>query len=613
MKLRKQLAGIASATVVASVLAFAAPAGAATTTHDPDDPSWDSTVSTQAIAGDLIGVGSDTSMHMMHVIGEAWNAQTPAPSFRLASFSATGGGNIGLPSGDVTRPNGSGSGKTTLYNPSNPDIDFARSSSSLNDAEKNAGLQQFPYALDTLQMVVSNSVTSHAPATLTEAQIVKIYQCDPSADDWSELGGTAGTIAPKMPQSGSGTYSFFTAQLKAMNGNVAVTPGSCVVSVQEHDDTEIKNNPDAIAPFSVGRGLLLGGTVRFVEGWQADRAIYNVVRGIDLANADVQAMFGEDGYVCSNAARQMIEDTGFKQLARPANGGVCGQATQNATNNFTLNQQVTTTTTLTATAPSAGAVHLVAAVTASSAPSGSVEFFEGDTSLGVLPLSQGQAVKDLAGQTPGSHTYTATFTGDTLVQDPSEDDATVTVKSASTVAVSFSAAPTYGKKTVITATTTGVADGQSVGIKVGAQAKKSVAVTAGIAKLTLPATTKPGTYSVVATYAGNAEVASSSSEPKNLVIARATPVISETFPLATQAGKPGKGVVKVAIANSLLKPTGTVKIFMGTKLLKTVTLVNGQVTVTLPKLSKGKHTLTIKYLGSANVKPGSKSFVITQK
>jgi len=128
----------------------------------------------------------------------------------------------------------------------------------------------------------------------------------------------------------------------------------------------------------------------------------------------------------------------------------------------------------------------------------------------------------------------------------------------------------------------------------------------------VPASKPAGTYSVVATYNGNAEVASST-KTMSLVIAKASPVISETFPLATQAGKPGKGVVKVAIANSTLKPTGTVKILMGTKVLKTVTLVNGQVTVTLPKLSKGKHTLTIKYLGSANVKPGSKSFVITQK
>jgi len=608
MSFRKHFAGITAAAVVASAFAVAAPAGATT---DPDDPSF-----TPASA-DLIGVGSDTSQHALHLLAEnGWNAQVPAPTYKIASFAATGGGNITLPSGDVTRPNGSGAGKTTLYNPSNPDIDFARSSSSLNANETNAGLQQFPFALDTLKMAVSNSTASHAPASITGAQIVNIYKCDPSADDWSELGGSAGTIAPKIPQAGSGTRSFFEAQLKALNGNVAVTLGGCVGEVQEHDDSLIKDNADAIAPFSDGRAGLLGSTLRLLTGWQADRALYNVVRGADLADEvkgpQLQAVFGEDGYICSNDARALIEQAGFKQLARTGNGGVCGQSTQTATSNFTLNEQVTTTTTLTATAPSAGAVHLVADVDAATAPSGSVEFFEGDTSLGVQPLSQGQAVKDLAGQTPGSHTYTAKFTGDSAVQDPSQDDATITVKTASSVALSFSATPKYGKPTVITATTTGVADGQSVDFKVGSQATKSVDVTAGKATLTLPATTKPGTYSVVATYAGNTEVASSSAT-KTLVIARATPVISETFPLTTQVGKPGTGVVKVAIANTLLKPTGTVKIFIGAKLLKSATLVGGKVTITLPKLSKGKHTLTIKYLGSTKVKPGSKQFVITQR
>ena len=80
-----------------------------------------------------------------------------------------------------------------------------------------------------------------------------------------------------------------------------------------------------------------------------------------------------------------------------------------------------------------------------------------------------------------------------------------------------------------------------------------------------------------------------------------------------EVGKPGKGVVKVLAAGSTLKGTGTVKIFMGTKVVGQGTLSNGQVTITLMKLAKGKHTLTIKYLGSANVKAGSKSFTITQK
>ena len=66
---------------------------------------------------------------------------------------------ITLPSGDIARPNGSGAGKQKLYGAGNNlEIDFARSSSAQNTAETNAGLQSFPFALDQLQMVVSNTV-----------------------------------------------------------------------------------------------------------------------------------------------------------------------------------------------------------------------------------------------------------------------------------------------------------------------------------------------------------------------------------------------------------------------------------------------------------------------
>ena len=311
MRVRTTVAGLVAATLTASALslAVAGPAHAA----DADDPSF------VPVAADLIGVGSDTSQHAIHILAEgagSWAAQTPAPTFRIASFAATGGGTIPLPSGAIARPNGSGAGKALLFGASNnTDIDFARSSSAQSAAETSAGLQSFPFALDTLQMAVSNTVPSNAPAALTPAQIVGIY--DGSITDWGTIGGTAGTIAPKIPQTGSGTRSFFTAQLQAMNGGTAVTLAGTVADVQEHDDTLIKSDPNAIAPFSAGRAKLLGTTLRLEAGWKADRALYNVVRGADLGRADIQAAFGSDGFACSTAARSLIE-AGWLPAARQA-------------------------------------------------------------------------------------------------------------------------------------------------------------------------------------------------------------------------------------------------------------------------------------------------------
>ncbi len=510
MFVRKTLAGALAATLTASVVALTA--GAASAAVDPDDTTFAPTTA------DLIGVGSDTSQHAIKLFADAWNASGRAP-VKLATFAATGGGEIALPTKAITRPNGSGAGKALLYGAgNNTDVDFARSSSAQSAAETQAGLQSFPFALDTLMMAVSNNVPSHAPAALTAAQIVGIYKGE--ITNWTQVGGTAGTIAPKIPQAGSGTRSFFTSQLKAMNGGVDVTLAKSVAEVQEHDDTAIKGDADAIAPFSKGRAGLLGTTLRLETGWSADRALYNVVRGTDLGNALIQGAFGESGALCSTEVRPLIEKAGFQQLATPANGGVCGQATQSATTNFAVNKQVVTATDLEATSPKAKTASLVATVTAATSPSGTVDFFEGETQIANdVPLVSGAASYTATGVSAGEHTYRAVFTpAQGSPFESSEGTATVSVKTSAT--------------------------------------------------------------------------------------------ISESFPASVAAGAKAKGAVTVVGDGATA--TGTVKIMLGSKTLKTATLKGGKANFTL-KLAKGKNKLKAVYSGNASVAGASKSFTIKQK
>ncbi|HEY0951569.1 Ig-like domain repeat protein, partial [Nocardioides sp.] len=461
------------------------------------------------VAGDLIGVGSDTIQTTLHLLAErGWNAQTPAPAYRIASFAALGGGNITLPSGSIPRPNGSGAGKALLYGAgNNTDIDFARSSSGPSTKEVQAGLQSIPFALDTLVMAVSNSTPSHAPDTLTQAQIVSIYKGE--VTDWSQIGGQAGTIAPKIPQPGSGTRGFFTDQLKAMNGGVAVDFGANVAEVQEHDDAPIKNDPNAIAPFSKGRAGLLGTTLRLEKGWSADRALYNVVRGADLARADIKSVFGADGFVCSTAARPLIEQSGFEQLATADHGGVCGEPTQTATTNFTVNKQVVTTTTLAASSPKAKTAKLVATVTGSTPPSGSVDFFEGATQVANdVPMVSGAATTTLTGVAPGSHTYTAVFTpAEGSVFEPSQDESTVKVLTSATITESFPASVAAGAKAkgTVTVSAVGATATGKVSIMQGAKVLKAGTLKGGKATFTLKLA--KGKNKLKAVYAGNAKVA----------------------------------------------------------------------------------------------------------
>ncbi|WP_448631233.1 substrate-binding domain-containing protein [Cellulomonas soli] len=293
---------------------------------------------------DIVGVGSDTSEFVMNYIadgavvsGSLAAGYNSAAGSRLVSFDATGSATITPRAGSaaITRPNGSGAGKALLYGAgNNTAVTFARSSSGPSAAEASAGLYHVPFALDTVKAATAS--TSHAPASLTVAQLVGIY--NGTYTNWSQVGGSAGTIVPMLPQTGSGTRSFFLAQLKAANGNVDVVLAGSVQTVQEHDAAPIAANADAVAPFSVARyNTKPGAGIKLEGGFLADRAIYNVVRSADLTKPYFTALFGSDGFICSGAGLPLIEAAGFKQLAHPLDGGECGVPSTSATTNLAVN------------------------------------------------------------------------------------------------------------------------------------------------------------------------------------------------------------------------------------------------------------------------------------
>ncbi|MBB3041920.1 Ig-like domain repeat protein [Nocardioides soli] len=506
MSARKSFAGALAAVVAGSALVMTASPASAAYTPDPDDPGF------TPVAADLIGAGSDTTQHAMKLIADVWNADA-SHGFKIASYAATSGGTIPLPgSPEITRPNGSGAGKGTLYNPSNPQIDFARSSDKLSATESNAGLKAIPFALDTVVTAVSNQTPSNAPATLSAAQLVSIYKCESTT--WNQVGGASGaTIKPYAPQSGSGTAKFFKTTLVAANGGTDFNYGVCVTqddTVQEHDDTLIKGNANAIVPISKGRAELKGGTVRVVGGFAEKRALYNVVRSAQATDASLQAVFGENGFVCSAAAAALIKQAGFEQLATPAHSGACGTLVD-STSNFTVNQTVATTTGVSATSTT-NAVKVVAKVSGSTAPSGSVSFYEGATLVqGAVPLVSGQATLSKSGVPAGAHTYRAVYVPNDSIFLGSEGTTTVTVsdavaKAKPAISESFPAKVKLKKKakaaTVKGVVTVKGASGK-VTVKKGKKTLKSATLKNGKASVKLAKLSK-GTHKLTIAYAGDA-------------------------------------------------------------------------------------------------------------
>ncbi|WP_427383533.1 substrate-binding domain-containing protein [Janibacter sp. G56] len=505
---------------VAGVLALAGTALAAAPAQA--DPAF--TVKTT----DVIGVGSDTTMLAVTAIADgATVGGVKVPGYnegrttgRIASWDALVGGNsptISLYSGApaIPRPNGSGAGKALLYGPgNNPDVDFARSSSSLNDAEKNAGLQQIPFALDALES--ASAKTTNVPANLTIDQIVKIYKGE--VQDWAQVGGMPGTIVPLIPQTGSGTRSFFLGELKKANGGVDVTLAASVKETQEHSDVDVKSNPNAIVPFSVGRAKL-AGTVKLHTGWRAERAVYNVVRGTELGTYTGTGVFGSAGFVCSPQAKLLIEAGGLEQLAVAPNG-VCGEPTQAATTDFRTNTATVraTTTTLSAVRSGNNAATLKATVAAGGAAAqGAVKFYDGSKYLATLTITQGTASLKKSGLTATKHTFKAVYvpTAGTNFTGSTGSKA-LAVKTGSTVAytgdrtISRLAYAKFAIKVRRTDSTTVRPQGNLYVYKNGVKIKSYTLDVWGNRNISIPPTTKAARYLVKVSYAGSTYVNPSS-------------------------------------------------------------------------------------------------------
>src|SRR4029079_14402887 len=271
--------------------------------------------------------------------------------------------------------------------------------------------------------------------------------------------------------------------------------------------TVLASDPNAVAPFSVGKANTLFPTTAHLEGgFSAQRALYNVVRGADVANATITGIFGSAGFICSPAATALIEAAGFLQLATPAHGGVCGAATQNPTSNLTTNS-VPTTTRLSVTSTRAGHADLVARVTGSRAPSGTAAFFEGATLIkSGIPLLSGQATLSPKA-TPGAHTYSAQFTPDLgSAWLASQDDATGTVKTSASVTESFPAKVATGDRASgrVTVTLKGISK-KATGVVKVMERKKVLAqgkLVRGKVTIKLPKLTK-GKHGLKAAWAGN--------------------------------------------------------------------------------------------------------------
>jgi hypothetical protein len=262
-------------------------------------------------------------------------------------------------------------------------------------------------------------------------------------------------------------------------------------------------------------------------------------------------------------------------------------------------QSVTLSAKVTVTSPGAGT------------PSGTVQFFNGTTSLGSGTVTNGVATLNVTSLPIGANSITANYQGSANFSASTSPAFTQTVTGTAASATSLTAVPTssiFGQSVTLTATVTHGTGGTgtptgtvlffSGTTQVGSQTLDSTG------KATINVTTLPvGTDAITAQYQGDSTFATSTSPKQTVTVSKAATTTTLTAtPNPLPHGQPLTLTAHVkTTGSSSATPTGTVEFFNGSTLLGKETLNSaGQAVFTTTDVPVGTLSLTAHYLGTAS-------------
>ncbi|MDX6229120.1 MAG: hypothetical protein QOI76_2510 [Frankiales bacterium] len=271
----------------------------------------------------LVGVGSDTTQDVMNAVA---NDVVIAGVKQIGSFNATGSatfntGKAGCST--VARPNGSGAGRAALLNSLNAGdgcIQFSRSSS-LTLTASTPSLTYVPFAVDAVSYAITSG--SSLPRSFAKTDLQAIYHCDPNYVGT----GPNYAITPILPQSGSGTRSYWEGQMGITDADVVANVYPCIINgvkngqiIEEHTGTALDSK--SIVPFSIGQytdqsnGLIIdrrgSAVLGVIDGtdpqlinnsFSVKRDVYNVIPTSQIGTAPYSTVFvGGSSLVCQDTA-----------------------------------------------------------------------------------------------------------------------------------------------------------------------------------------------------------------------------------------------------------------------------------------------------------------------
>jgi len=226
-------------------------------------------------------------------------------------------------------------------------------------------------------------------------------------------------------------------------------------------------------------------------------------------------------------------------------------------------------------------------------------------------VAQSAASFTLPKLAPGTYSYALTYPGDDQIAPFSKSGSLVVSKGkVSKVSGVVTKAPTTvagGTYAATVAAPSGLAKATgtvTVKLKSGATVKTVAgSLSNGVAKIAVPKLAA-GTWSAAISWPGDVNYAAATATGAVIKVAKVKAgKVAGTVSKAPTSKKAGKYKVSVATANGLAKATGTVKVEIKKgKSTKNLTgkLVNGVVTISVPKLAKGAWKVSVSWLGDAN-------------
>jgi M6 family metalloprotease-like protein len=249
-------------------------------------------------------------------------------------------------------------------------------------------------------------------------------------------------------------------------------------------------------------------------------------------------------------------------------------------------------------------VAFTAAVSPNTA-TGTVQFLDGATSLGVAIISGGSASLAVSSLAAGAHSITAVYSGDATNAPSTSSPLTQNVsKLTPSVVLSSSQNPSgFGQSVTLTARLSPNAATGTVQFLDGTTALGTATISGGAASIPI-ATLSVGTHSIAAVYSGDGSYNSSTSGALGEVVNKAASAVT-----ISSSANPSNAAQSVTFSAAIspATATGSVQFLDRGTVLGTTPVNAGSASLTTSTLASGVHSISAVYSGSASFNGSSAS------